>query len=175
MSSTREHRAKAEQLLEEAHTTQDQISRSLILAEAQVHATLALSAPPGASPPNRGRTQTGGTAGTRGRLPGWPEGSSDSGPQPHASHGETVRGRRYPEGQDPRRQAEERRVSARTAPPPVPASPYDPEPSPPMPARPSPRKRPEEQPQEEEPGPEGQSPAAGDLGEQDPGGPTPFR
>jgi hypothetical protein len=50
MSSAREHHARAEQLLEEAHATQDQISRRLILAEAQVHATLALSAPDGNRP-----------------------------------------------------------------------------------------------------------------------------
>jgi hypothetical protein len=34
--------------------------------------------------------------------------------------------------------------------------------------------RPEEQPREQEPGPGGQSPAAGDLDEQDPGGLTPL-
>ena len=47
MSSTHEHHAKAEELLEQARATPDQISRSEILAEAQVHATLALSAAPG--------------------------------------------------------------------------------------------------------------------------------
>ena len=92
MSSTREHRAKAEQLLEEAHTTQDQISRSLILAEAQVHATLALSAPPGASPPNRGRTQTGGTAGTPGTASGLARGQLGLRPAaPRVSRGDGPR------------------------------------------------------------------------------------
>ena len=51
MSSAREHHAKAEQLLEQARTTPDQISRREILAEAQVHATLALSTPAGEGPP----------------------------------------------------------------------------------------------------------------------------
>ena len=47
-----QHYERAEQLLEEAHTTHDQISRRLILAEAQVHATLALGAADGQpSPP----------------------------------------------------------------------------------------------------------------------------
>ena len=46
-----EHHAKAEQLLEQARTENDSIRRSLILAEAQVHAALALSAEPGTSPP----------------------------------------------------------------------------------------------------------------------------
>ena len=45
MSNAREHHAKAEQLLKQADTTKDQTSRRLILAEAQVHATLALTAP----------------------------------------------------------------------------------------------------------------------------------
>ena len=51
MSSAREHHAKAEQLLEQARTTPDQISRREILAEAHVHATLALSTPAGEGPP----------------------------------------------------------------------------------------------------------------------------
>ena len=55
MSSAREHHAKAEQLLEQARTTPDQISRREILAEAHVHATLALSAPGGTGPRGTGR------------------------------------------------------------------------------------------------------------------------
>jgi len=39
-----EHHATAEQLLERARTVQDQSRRSMILAEAQVHAILALAA-----------------------------------------------------------------------------------------------------------------------------------
>jgi hypothetical protein len=56
-----QHYERAEQLLEEAHTTHDQISRRLILAEAQVHATLALSAAPGTSPPGQGQPESRGT------------------------------------------------------------------------------------------------------------------
>ena len=55
MSNAREHHAKAEQLLKQADTTKDQTSRRLILAEAQVHATLALTAP------TKTRTRTRGT------------------------------------------------------------------------------------------------------------------
>ena len=54
MSSSNDHHAKAEQLLEQARTENDSIRRSLVLAEAQVHATLALSAEPGTSPPGPG-------------------------------------------------------------------------------------------------------------------------
>ena len=63
-----DHHAKAEQLLEKARTTPDQISRSEILAEAQVHATLALSAATRTSPPGPGQAQTGSTARPRGRV-----------------------------------------------------------------------------------------------------------
>jgi hypothetical protein len=48
-----DHRAQAEQLLEQARSEQDSTRRHLILAEAQVHATLAPSAPPGTNPPGR--------------------------------------------------------------------------------------------------------------------------
>jgi len=55
MSSAREHHAQAEQLLGQAHAEQDSIRRAVILAEAQVHATLALSAPGGTGPRGTGR------------------------------------------------------------------------------------------------------------------------
>jgi len=58
MISAREHHAKAEELLEKAHTAGDQISRGLILAEAQVHATLALG-DPGADTKSTGAAQSG--------------------------------------------------------------------------------------------------------------------
>ena len=45
MSSAREHHAKAEELLKQLPADHDSIRRSLILAEAQVHATLALRDP----------------------------------------------------------------------------------------------------------------------------------
>lgn len=58
MSRAHEHHAKAEQLLGQARTTQDQIGRRLILAGAQVHATLALSAPAEKGPPGPGQSET---------------------------------------------------------------------------------------------------------------------
>ena len=172
MSTPSEHHAKAEQLLEQARTTPDQISRSEILAEAQVHATLALSAPPGTSPPGPGQPET--VYATHvpagGRLPDWSEASPGFVPA-----GETVRGSRYPPGEHPLRQAEEGRASGPAAPPSVTASPPGPEPPMTRVAYPKGRKRPQAQPQEPEPDLEEQSPAAGGPGKQDPGAPTPFR
>jgi hypothetical protein len=81
MSSAREHHAKAEQLLGQARGTPDQISRREILAEAQVHATLALSAPAENGPPGPGRSETG-TAATREADPGRSDGGGDLDPQP---------------------------------------------------------------------------------------------
>src|SRR5215467_12096575 len=63
MSSAGEHHARAEELLEQARTTPDQISRLEILAEAQVHATLALSAQAGEGPPGQGQDRVAGTPG----------------------------------------------------------------------------------------------------------------
>ena len=57
MSSSREHHAKAEELLELACTENDSIRRSLVLAEAQVHATLALGDPGEMSPAGPGQDQ----------------------------------------------------------------------------------------------------------------------
>jgi hypothetical protein len=56
-----EHHREAERFLERAHTERDQISRSQLLAEAQVHATLALSAAPDTSPPGQGQPESRGT------------------------------------------------------------------------------------------------------------------
>jgi len=64
MSSAREHHAKAEHLLKQLPDVQDSVRRSQILAEAQVHATLALSDAPGTSPPGQGQPESRGT--TRG-------------------------------------------------------------------------------------------------------------
>ena len=167
-----DHHREAERLLSEARKEQDSIRHSLILAEAQVHATLALSAATRTSPPGPGQAQTGSTARPRGPDPGSSEGSVGFAPA-DATSGERAPGHRYPPGEHPLRKAEERRARARAAPPTVRASPHGPEPPTPIPAHPAPRRRPEEQPQEQEPGPEGQSPAAGDPDEQDPGGPAP--
>jgi hypothetical protein len=56
-----DHHQEAERLLLKAPEEQDSVRRSLILAEAQVHATLALSAAPGASPPGQGQPESRGT------------------------------------------------------------------------------------------------------------------
>lgn len=157
MSSAREHHARAEQLLEEARTTQDQISHRLILAEAQVHATLALSAPGGTGPPGPGQSETGYATHAFGQFSGY----YDDG---WGSRGETAPGLRDRPGRDPNRpRAEESPAGAPPTTPPVPASQYDAEPSPPDPARPAyPRRRAEERPQEQEqePEPEEQEPGS---------------
>jgi hypothetical protein len=100
MSSASDHHAQADELLNQAHAEQDSIRRGLILAEAQVHATLALSAPARTSLPGPGRGEAGDTrrAGqvhpldapadpglTRpqahgGTLPGWRKGGPESSP-----------------------------------------------------------------------------------------------
>ena len=59
-----EHRAKAEQLLDQARDAGDQISRSLLLAEAQVHATLALGDPGEMGPAGPGKDQAADTKST---------------------------------------------------------------------------------------------------------------
>ena len=82
MSSTHEHHAKAEELLEQARATPDQISRSEILAEAQVHATLAPSAGTGTPPPGPGRGEAGDTRRTGQYHPlGTPADPGLTGPQ----------------------------------------------------------------------------------------------
>jgi hypothetical protein len=79
-----EHHAKAEQLLEEAaRTGPDQISRSQLLAEAQVHAILALSAPAEESPPGTGQPETISSAATRGADPGSSESGGGVDPRPY--------------------------------------------------------------------------------------------
>ena len=72
MSSALDHHARAEQLLDQAHAEQDSIRRGLILAEAQVHATLALSAPADKGPPGPGQAQTGSAASTGETRPAFP-------------------------------------------------------------------------------------------------------
>jgi hypothetical protein len=48
MSSASKHHEEADRLLDQAHAEQDTVRRGRILAEAQVHATLALAAATGA-------------------------------------------------------------------------------------------------------------------------------
>lgn len=162
MSSAREHHAKAEQLLEQAHTAQDQISRSQLLAEAQVHATLALSVAPGTSPPGQGQPEPRGTTRdvnlapstlkphetgrTRPARPARPPGDTTA--QTPAKPGESSRPPMRPPLRPPRQSV----VDA----PPVQRQPLSyQEPS-------RPRQRRAEEPGDEEPG---------DPGEQEPGGP----
>jgi len=82
MGSPSEHYEEAERLLALAHMEKDGTSRSLILAEAQVHATLALSAPVGSSP---GQAQAGSTAGTGEARSGMPGDSGPFQPRPYGS------------------------------------------------------------------------------------------
>jgi hypothetical protein len=82
ISSARDHHANAEQLLERARAEQDSIRRHLILAEAQVHATLALGAPAERSP---GQDEADGTMSTEVAYSGVPEGSGPFEMQPYSS------------------------------------------------------------------------------------------
>jgi hypothetical protein len=182
MSSAREHRAKAEQLLEEAHATHDQIGRSLILAEAQVHATLALSAPAGKGPPGPGQDEADSTESTLGADSGMPEGSDEFQVKPHGSSARTGRGeggvRTRPEtapGQPVGRgqviEPVREHVPGKRTPTAKPS--VRPEAKPRGDTAPSPsaeNQRPEQDPDpgEQKPHPEGQSPAAGDPGDQKP-------
>jgi hypothetical protein len=74
MSSAREHHTKAEQLLEQARTERDSIRRGLILAEAQVHATLALGDPGEMGPASSGQDQAADTKSTRAAHSDTPKG-----------------------------------------------------------------------------------------------------
>ena len=87
-----QHHERAEQLLSDARKEPDSFRRSLILAEAQVHATLALSAPVQKGPPGPGQSETRSTAATRGADPGRSEGGDDFDPQLHMPPGETSPG-----------------------------------------------------------------------------------
>ena len=82
MSSTAEHHAKAEQLLDQAQAEPDSIRRTQILAEAQVHAILALSAPAERSP---GQDEAADTQSTGTAHQDMPEGSGPFEIQPHSS------------------------------------------------------------------------------------------
>jgi hypothetical protein len=93
MSSVRKHHAAAEQLLGQAGTEEDSIRRSLILAEAQVHATLALSAVIGTARPGPGRGQAGGIRRTGARPLGTPAQTVITGPPTAPSrYGGTLHG-----------------------------------------------------------------------------------
>ncbi len=74
MSSARDHYTKAEKLLKRARTEPDSILRSVILAEAQVHATLALGDPGEISQPSPEQNQAADTKSTEETPSGIPEG-----------------------------------------------------------------------------------------------------
>jgi hypothetical protein len=83
-----QHHEKAEQLLADARNEPDSIRRSQILAEAQVHATLALSAVTVAAPRGPGR---GGAGDTRRAGPVHPIGApADPGLTSPQAHGGTL-------------------------------------------------------------------------------------
>lgn len=178
MSTARDHHAKAEELLDQAHAEQDGTRRGLILAEAQVHATLALGAPAGTGPPGPGRGEAADTQSTGTAHRDMPEGSGPFEKQPSSSSAgtrrggwhdpvpsETLTGKSSDRGSRGKGTGGLRiREHAATAPPRKEIPPSSTE---------DPRSawRLEEQPRKQEPSPEGRSPAAGDLDEQDPGGP----
>jgi hypothetical protein len=174
-----DHHAKAEQLLEQARTTPDQISRSEILAEAQVHATLALSAPAGEGPPGPGLDEAADTQSTRTKYQAPPEAGdmvAAGEPNPPSAQGG------FPDGarSEPRsgrpfgRQASQGLPVTRPVPQPPPAGPVPPPPSPgpapdyrrqparPAGGRPAPDDPGEQEPDEQEPD---------DPGEEEPSAP----
>lgn len=153
MSSASDHHAQADELLNQAHAEQDSIRRGLILAEAQVHAILALSAVTGTARPGPGRGEAGDTRRTEqvhplgtpadpgltrpqahGRtLPGWRKGGPE--PSPGSPPGE--RGARGVSSSRPRTPYTPRDVPPGELPeqaprpvprPPVPGGPGDEEP-----------------------------------------------
>jgi hypothetical protein len=188
MSSARDHHEKAEQLLSAAGKEPNSISRSLLLAEAQVHATLALSAPAESMP---GQDEARGTESTAVAPPGMPGDSGQFLMQPHGSSGgpgrgegglrerdqppETAPGKRIGRGQLPEVPL---RYSASGPLPGTAIPPRYKEDSYPGKRRPE-NQRPEQErdparkqepgPGEQEPGPAGQSPDPGNPDDQKPG------
>jgi hypothetical protein len=185
MNSAREHYEEAERLLALSREEQDSTRRGQILAEAQVHATLALSAP---AETGLGQDEAGSTESTLAEDPGVPEGSSQNQRlylrwrlrrlgvaipvRPETAPGKSTRHRRETGRSTPRTlsvpgarehtgnapvrpEAKPRPVSAPAAPQPAPPAPPDTTP-----------------PRFFDPGPGGPtrpSPAAGDPGDQKPG------
>jgi len=170
--NTAEHHDAADRLLEQARTEQDSIRRSLILAEAQVHATLAAGAAPKTSLASRGQSDAWGRE-SAGAVPSaWTPGSD-----PEESP------LRHPEPAAP---ADKPQGPAPASPPPDPVwRPRRPQQQGPVPARPRTVRgnSAEDEPDpaelvpggpEQEPGLARRPPSPGDPGEQEPGGFTPF-
>jgi hypothetical protein len=190
MSRSSEHHATAEQMLDLAHAEQDSTRRGQILAEAQVHATLALSAP---AEIGLGQDEALSTESTLAEDPGVPEGSSQNQrlyylrwrlrrlgiaipARPETAPGKSTRRRREtgrstprtPSGPGAREHTGNPPVRPKAEPRPV-SAPAAPQPAPPAPPDTTP-------PPFFDPGPGGPtrpSPAAGDPGDQKPGGPAP--
>jgi hypothetical protein len=162
MNSAREHYEEAERLLALAREEPDSISRHLILAEAQVHATLALSAPAGKGPPGPGHAQTGSTASTRETRPVVPARGAESVVLPHMPPWPTA----HPTWHDDLAPTGPLEVTGKRTPTEKPSMRPPAEP----PGDPSPSPSGEDpDPEEQESGPAGQSPAAGRPGDQRPG------
>jgi hypothetical protein len=195
MNSAREHYEEAERLLALLRTEQDSIRRHLILAEAQVHATLALSASAGEGPAGPGQdraadTKSTGTAhqtlaspspGTPPYAhPRWPKGTDQApaGPagQPDSlSPGTPTSSPLVVTGQKPRPDNEPVRPEAVLLPPTYVRTPSNPEPHAENPPQAVPGTV-TGQPGPGDPGkekPAGKEPA--DPEQQDPGGPAPVR
>ena len=164
--------------------------RSVILAEAQVHATLALSAPAEKGPPGPGQSATSSDAATQGEDPDGSERADDFDPQPHKIHPEEMVGPlKVPVGpglpavSPGHSAADQAKILTQTIRPDEPASPAPPAPTRRPaglePAAPRGRLR-AGQPGEQEPGDPGEEqpddpgdPEPGGPGKQEPGGPKP--
>jgi hypothetical protein len=176
--TSHDHYRIAEQFAEEAYNElrhDDEAGAMALAAIAQVHATLALSAPAGKGPPGPGQDEADSTLGADSDIP---EGSGSFPAEPYGSPGATRRPRRptRPDGPTPTAPpvvTGKRTPTAKTSVRP-PAEPRRDTPlSPPAEDPYRRRRRQTNQRLEQETGPEGRSPAADDLDEQDPGGPTP--
>lgn len=170
-----DHHQEAERLLSEARKEQDGIRRSQILAEAQVHATLALGAPAGTGPPGPGQGEAADTQSTGTAHQDMAQSSGPFKMQPTSSSGgwRAPVPSETPTGKSPDRGSRGKSTGGLRIRKPAPAAPPRQEIPPSSTEDPRSAWQPEEQPREQKPGPEGQSPAAGDLDEQDPGGPAP--
>jgi hypothetical protein len=157
-----QHHERAEQLLSDAGEEPDSFRRGQILAEAQVHATLALTAAPGTSPPGPGQPETSSTASTMEEPSGstWRSVAAGIGLLPTApgrQPGYTTP--RTPAGAAPPRKYPARRPGDPVGEPAAPAPPAQP-PSAAYPPR-SRKRRPTEQPREQQPdGPEKPEPGS---------------
>jgi hypothetical protein len=163
-----EHRREAERLLAEAGREQDSIRRGLILAEAQIHAILALSAAAGVDPPGPGRPESRIGAGlTPGEIQPASRRFRPTYPRGHPLYTSPTRA----DADEPARPAATPPVAGQPAPA-APAPPGQPQPPPYTPGVRPRTRRPAEpgDADDEEPDAAKQPPAPGN-----PGGPKPWR